>query len=150
MGVGSREQGARSRSSFTIDSFTRELFTIDLFTIDSFTIVSFTSDATPLNACNGALTVPVLHSAGVRSKEQGARSRSTFTIDSFTGDLFTIDSFTRDSISFDLLSIDSFTIESFTSDLTAFSACHAGGPNSQLSGRLKHGAACREQEHFHH
>ena len=72
-------------------------------------------------------TVPVLHSAGAGSREQGAGSRSTFIIDSFTRDmftidLFTIDSFTCDLISFDLFTIDSSTIDSFTSDPTAFNA----------------------------
>ena len=78
-------------------------------------------------ALSRAGIVPVLHSAGVGSTEQGAGSKSTFTIhlftrDLFTIDLFTMDSFTCDSISFDLFTIDSFTNDPFTSDPTAFSA----------------------------
>ena len=61
-------------------------------------------------------TVPVLHSAGAGSREQGAGSRSTFIIDSFTRDLFIIDLFTIDSFTCDLFTIDSFTIDSFTCD----------------------------------
>ena len=78
-------------------------------------------------AFSRAGTVPVLHSAGARSREQGAGSRSTFIIDSFTRDLFTIDLFNCDSISVDSFTIDSSTIDSFTGDPATSSARNGAG-----------------------